>query len=256
MGRILPLLTLLFTLPLRGGGLEVRIVYDNTSARPDMRADWGFAAVVTLDGRRLLFDSGADPELFLENLRKMDVRPDSIQAAVISHEHDDHIGGIFKLHSLYFPMAVHFLESFPPREFAEAVSVGLQPKRVNGPEEILPGLFSTGLVSGNPDEQALAIPTAKGLVVITGCSHPGVVRMVEAAKRSRATDKVRLLVGGFHLLDTPPQEIEAIAARLQALHVERVMPAHCTGVEAMKIFDRVYGDACERAGAGKRIELE
>ena len=122
--------------------MEIRIIYDNTSARSDMPADWGFAAVVTLNGHRVLFDSGANPDLFVENLRKMDVRPDSIQAAVISHIHPDHRSGIYKLQPMYSPMAVHFLETFDPVAFAEAVSVGLQPKRINGPEEIAPGIFT------------------------------------------------------------------------------------------------------------------
>lgn len=255
--RCLTLLAFLMpTVPLLAGGLEIRVIYDNTSARADMKEDWGFAAVVTLDGRRVLFDSGTKPDLFLENLSKMDVKPESIQAAVISHEHPDHRNGIYKLYPLYSPMAVHFLDSFNPAAFAEAASVGMQPKRINGPEEIVPGIFTTGTVAGSPKEQALVIPTAKGLVVLTGCSHPGVVKMVEAAEHSRGVNQVRLLLGGLHLYQTPEAEIGRIVARLQALHVERVVPAHCSGAAAMQSFEKAYGRACEKAGAGKRIELD
>jgi len=256
MRRLTLLAPLLLAAPLLAAGLEIRIIYDNTSAREDMKEDWGFAAVVTLDGRRVLFDSGTKPELFLENLKKMDVPPESIQAAVISHEHGDHRNGIYALYPLNPRMRVHFLESFPPAAFAEAVSVGLQPRRVNGPEEIVPGIFSTGLVAGSPDEQALVIPTVKGLVVLTGCSHPGVVKMVEAAEHSRGVNNVRLLLGGFHLYQTPEASVAGIVARLQALLVERVVPAHCSGAAAMDAFRKAYGAACEKAGAGRRIELD
>jgi 7,8-dihydropterin-6-yl-methyl-4-(beta-D-ribofuranosyl)aminobenzene 5'-phosphate synthase len=256
MRCILPFTLLVMAWPAAGAGVEIRVIYDNTSARSDMEADWGFAAVVTTNGHRVLFDSGTKPDLFLENLRKMEVRPDSIQAAVISHEHEDHRNGIYRLHPLYSPMLVHFLETFNPQAFAEAVSVGLQPRRINGPEEIVPGIFTTGIVAGKPDEQALVIPTEKGLVILTGCSHPGVVKMVEAARRSKDGAKVRLLLGGFHLFQTSEPEIAVIVDKLKAQQVERVVPAHCTGDPAMKALRRAYGDNYSLAGAGKIIQLD
>jgi 7,8-dihydropterin-6-yl-methyl-4-(beta-D-ribofuranosyl)aminobenzene 5'-phosphate synthase len=241
---------------LPAASLDIRIVYDNTSAQPGIEADWGFAAVVTLDGKRLLFDSGTRPELFLANLKKVDVTPASIDAVMISHHHEDHRNGVFALYPLHPVMPVYFLDSFTPVAFAEAVSVGLQPRRVNGPEELLPGLFTTGPIVGQPDEQALVVPTSKGLVILTGCSHPGVVKVVATALRQRQTQKVALLAGGFHLFQTGEPEVGRIVSRLKTLGVESVAPAHCTGDAAKDIFRATFGARYREAGAGSRLQID
>ena len=256
LGWVVVLLFAGLTFPAAGAELEIQIVYDNTSARAGIEADWGFAAVVTFRGQRVLFDSGANPGLFLENLRKLEIAPNSISHAVFSHEHGDHMNGIYQLFPLNRSMVIHFLDCFEEELFEKAQAIGMRPRRVTGPVEIVPGIYTTGIVDGPVSEQALIIETSKGLVVVTGCSHPGVVKLVEAAERQRGQDSVRLVLGGFHMSSQSEAEIRAQIVRLQELNVASVGPTHCTGELAQKLFQGVYGDRYLSLGAGKLLQLE
>ena len=153
--------------------LEIRVIYDNTSAREDVPADWGFSSVVTFRGRRALFDSGTKPGLFLANLEKMGVEPSSIETAMISHEHPDHRNGVNKLIPLNPKMIVHFQDAFYEKAFGEASAAGMKVRREIRPYELIPGAHSTGDDSGDPPEQSLAIETSKGVGVDCRVQPPG-----------------------------------------------------------------------------------
>ncbi|MBM3813099.1 MAG: MBL fold metallo-hydrolase [Acidimicrobiia bacterium] len=237
--------------------LEIRVVYDNTTAKPgQVQEDWGYAAVVTFRGRRLLFDSGTKPDLFMENLGKLGVKPESIESAMISHEHQDHRSGIYQLFPLHKALPVHFLDSFEGPAWDQAERIGMKPVKVTGPKELLPGMFTTGLVEGSPNEQALAVETSKGIVMMVGCSHPGIVKLVETVRRQRGKDSIRLLIGGFHMFRQQEPEISAQISPLKQLGVKEVRPAHCTGDLAHSLFEKSWGGAYGKAGAGNIIRLD
>jgi 7,8-dihydropterin-6-yl-methyl-4-(beta-D-ribofuranosyl)aminobenzene 5'-phosphate synthase len=236
--------------------LEIRVVYDNTSAGRGVQEDWGYSAVVTFNGHRLLFDSGTKPDLFLENLKKLEVTPRSIEAAMISHQHEDHRSGIYKLMPVIPSLPVHFLDSFEQAAWAAADLAGFRPVRVTGPRAILPGMHTTGTIAGEPNEQALAIETTKGIVMMVGCSHPGVVKIVKAVENQRGAKSIRLLIGGFHMFRQTEPEIARQIAELKRLNVEKVRPAHCTGDLAHKMFKDAWGSNYATAGAGNIIRLD
>lgn len=244
------------TLPGAGPEVEIVIVYDNESAEGGIPSDWGFSAVVDFRGQRILFDSGTDPKLFMDNLARLGIDPGSITHAVISHRHPDHRNGIYRLGLKNRKMKVFFLDSFPPDAYEIAWAVGIPPQRVLGPLEIAPGAFTTGGVDGDPPEQALLLETSKGLVVLTGCSHPGLPRMVQTAEAQRGKSAVRLLLGGFHLMRHSDEQIREVIDRLKALNVQQVAPAHCTGEKAKSLFRREFGADYWPTGAGRRIALE
>jgi 7,8-dihydropterin-6-yl-methyl-4-(beta-D-ribofuranosyl)aminobenzene 5'-phosphate synthase len=231
------MLTTVLLLALAAPPVEIRVIYDNTSAREGVRSDWGFAAVVSAGGRRVLFDAGANPDLFMENLKLLDVDPASLGSVVISHRHRDHTGGLAPLRVRIPDLPIHM----PDRQ---------------GAFQVAPGIWSTGVIEGPIPEQALAVETPKGLVLLVGCSHPGIVKIVEVAEKQRGVASLRLLLGGFHMLDQNAGQISTTVARLQQLEVERIMPAHCTGDLAAKMFREAFGARFEIAGAGKRIVLE
>jgi len=236
--------------------VEIRIVYDNTAAERSLRADWGFAAVVDAPGSRILFDAGADGSILLRNLSEMEVDPASITHAVISHRHPDHRNGLFTLALKNRSMKVFFLDSFPEELYRLAAAVALEPVRVRQPVEIVPRVHSTGLVPGEPDEQALVVEVADGLVVLTGCAHPGIASMVEAALRHRGARRVRLLAGGFHLIRQSDDLIRQAIERLRELGVERVAPGHCTGERAIQLFRQAFGPRFQPLGAGRRLLVD
>lgn len=236
--------------------LAITIIYDNTSARPGITADWGFSALVTFRGHRVLFDAGAKPDVFLGNLNKLNIDPATIEHVVVSHAHGDHLGGVYALYLKNRTMTVHFLDSFPPQAFEKAAEIGMKPRRVTGPFEVAPGIYSTGIIDGSPPEQSLVVQTSKGLVLLTGCSHPGVVKIVEAAEQQRQANSVRLLLGGFHMVQQDAATVRATIFRLKKLNVTAVLPAHCTGDLASRLFREAYGEQCSAAGAGKLIVLD
>lgn len=243
-------------LPAAEPELEVRVIYDNTSVREDVPADWGFSSVVTFRGRRALFDSGTKPELFLANLERMGIEPSSIETAMISHQHPDHRNGVYELYPLNTRMKVHFLEAFYEKAFDEAAAIGMKVQREARPYELIPGAYSTGMIVGDPPEQSLAIETSRGIVLIVGCSHPGIVTIVEKVQQQRGADSVRLLLGGFHMFRQNERQIQTQIRRLRELQVKRVMPAHCTGDLAKALFAEAYGSNFEPLGAGKVLRLD
>jgi len=176
--------------------LEILVIFDNESAREDLRRSWGFSALVDFGGHRVLFDAGSDPILLLEHLEKMQIDPKSIEHAVISHQHGDHLRGVYWVFEKNPKMKVHFLDNFPEEAFRRAAVVGMKPLRVKGPFEVVPGIYSTGIIDGLPPEQSLLVETSQGLVMLVGCSHPGVIKLVESAQLQRKKDSIRLLLGG------------------------------------------------------------
>ena len=219
------------------GPVEIQILYDNTSTRPDLKADWGFSALASVDGRRVLLDTGANADIFLGNLKAMGVEPTSVEHLVISHEHADHTAGVIPLLKLNPKITTH------------------RPRLGQGPFQVMPRIHSTGTLPGPAAEQALVVVTPKGLLVLTGCSHPGVVELVEAAEKLTGTNSVRLLVGGFHLLDRDANQIAGIIVRLQQLNVAEAVATHCSGDLAIKMFRKAFGPG-PGAGVGRRIVLE
>lgn len=247
---------LLLLAPLGAAELEIRVIYDNTSISEETPADWGFSALITFRGRRVLFDSGTKPELFLANLKAMDVDPKSIEHVVISHEHPDHRNGVYALYPLNPDVTVHFLDVFPNEAFEEARAVGMSPERVTTPTEILPGIYTTGMIDGEVREQSLIIETSKGPVVLVGCSHPGLVKIVDTVRRQRGAETIRLLAGGYHMLPFSDAQILRQLQDLQGMGVREVMPAHCSGDRAHAIFAREYGEKYQTLGAGRVVTLE
>ncbi|MEK6235251.1 MAG: MBL fold metallo-hydrolase, partial [Planctomycetales bacterium] len=153
-------------------------------------------------------------------------------------------------------LKVPFLDSFPEEPFRRAAALGMTPDRVKGPFQVVPGIFSTGIVDGKPPEQSLVIETSQGAVMLVGCSHPGIVKLVENAKEQRKKDSIALLLGGFHLLRKKPEEINQIIGLLKQARVHTVLPAHCTGDDARDLFRLNYGKQFHEAGTGRQILLQ
>jgi 7,8-dihydropterin-6-yl-methyl-4-(beta-D-ribofuranosyl)aminobenzene 5'-phosphate synthase len=229
----------------------VTIVYDRTTTRADLTPGWGFSALVDYQGHRVLFDTGNNPPAFLGNLAKLSIAKNSLEHVVISHEHPER-DSLVKRH---LPVGLlYFLNSLVPDK-GQAEAVGLHADNIKSPTQIAPGIYSTGMISGFPDEQAMIIDTPSGLVILMACGHPGIAKMIEAAEQQRGRGSVRLLVGGLHLYEQPEADIRNVIADLKRLHVEAVAPAYCTGDLAVRLLREAYGAHIQEAGAGRVIEL-
>jgi len=125
---------------------------------------------------------------------------------------------------------------------------------VSKPVEICKNVFSTGEMGTQIKEQSLILNTSKGLVVITGCAHPGIVDIVRRAKEM--IDKnIYLVFGGFHLMQKSEVEVKNIISQFKDLGVEKVGATHCTGERAIQLFKQAYGDDFVQMGVGRVIKI-
>jgi metal-dependent hydrolase (beta-lactamase superfamily II) len=231
------------------GSLRMVTVYDNTALQSDLQADWGFGAWLEYGGHIVLFDTGANGRILLSNMEALGLDPQQIEAIVLSHKHGDHTGGLDALLDTGIRPVVYVPRSFP-QAWKRDVQARTELVEVKEPIAILPGLFSTGEIQGAVREQGLVVETAGGLVVITGCAHPRIVTMVEAALDVVAGD-IALVIGGFHLGQTSEGGVRRIVADFRSLGVQRVSPTHCTGDRAIAIFAEEYGDDYVPGGVGQ-----
>jgi 7,8-dihydropterin-6-yl-methyl-4-(beta-D-ribofuranosyl)aminobenzene 5'-phosphate synthase len=235
------------------GPVTFTIVYDNNAYDTSLRTAWGFACLVEIREARVLFDTGGNGEILLGNMERLGIDPQALDAVVLSHAHGDHTDGLGALLETGAKPTVYVPASFSAA-FKDGVSAQTELVEVTAPIEIVPGVRTTGEVGSGIIEQALVVRTDEGLVVITGCAHPGVVEMVRAAKETVASGvaaDVFLVMGGFHLGDAGRSQIQGIIADFGDLGVQRVAPCHCTGDGARQMFAEAFGDNCTLAGVGQ-----
>lgn len=229
-------------------------MYDNVARESALQTDWGFAALVAQQDHLLLFDTGGDGQILLENLASLKIDPHRIERVVLSHAHSDHTGGLNALLATDTQPTVSLLPSFPD-SVKQSLRRTTQVVEVSRGQILGEGIFTTGEVKGTISEQALVIKAAPGLVILTGCAHPGVTTMVAAAQAVHDAP-IHLLVGGFHLGAHSEVEIATVLAELRRLGVQQVAPCHCTGERATAAFAEEYGSNFISLGVGRLITVE
>jgi 7,8-dihydropterin-6-yl-methyl-4-(beta-D-ribofuranosyl)aminobenzene 5'-phosphate synthase len=211
--------------------MRITIIYDNEAAVEGLKADWGFACLVEAHGARMLFDTGANGPVLLDNMKRLGIEPTMIDEVFISHDHWDHTGGL-----------ADFLHTRPVRCYVPASCAeptgAREVVRAEAPVEIHGGVYSTGELGGF--EQSLVVDTGTGIVVVAGCSHPGVGAIIEAASKR---GKPRALVGGLHGFSD-----FALLADL-----EIVCATHCT--QHTSRIEELYPHKCVEGGAGAAIDV-
>ncbi len=246
--------------------LTITVVYDNNPYKQELETDWGFAAAITGTEKTILFDTGGG-RLLLDNMQKLAIEPDSVDVVVLSHIHGDHTGGLSSFLEKNSNVIVYLPVSFPKKFKDNARNSGakiieVNPVRskasisngVNESLQICENVYSTGQLGKLIKEQSLIIRTDKGLVVITGCAHPGIVNIVNTAK-TLMKDDILLVMGGFHLEWATKGRIEKIISAFKQLGVRYVGPCHCSGHKARSLFEKHFGSNYINIGAGKVITL-
>jgi 7,8-dihydropterin-6-yl-methyl-4-(beta-D-ribofuranosyl)aminobenzene 5'-phosphate synthase len=234
--------------------LTITIVYDNNAYDERLQSAWGFSALVAYHDHRLLFDTGGEGPLLMNNIRILGIDPSQIESIVLSHAHGDHTGGLSALLESGARPIVYLLPSFPAA-FKNQLAKTTEVIDVTPGLLIVDGMFTTGELGRSIPEQALVIQTDRGLVIITGCAHPGIVDIVKQAQ-TKFNGSVHLVIGGFHLGSKSNAQIAAILRDFRRLGVERVAPCHCTGDNAIAMFAKEYGEDFIQAGAGKVITVD
>jgi 7,8-dihydropterin-6-yl-methyl-4-(beta-D-ribofuranosyl)aminobenzene 5'-phosphate synthase len=252
---VFPLLLAGFTaFPALSGDLKLTVVYDNNPSAEGLETRWGFSCLVEGLERTILFDVGGDGTVLLDNMAKLEIDPKKIDAVVLSHIHGDHIGGLPDVLQQNHDVDVYIPESFPMGVGREVETAGARGVKVDTSVRICQNAYSTGELGSWIKEQSLVIRTAKGLVVITGCAHPGVVEIVQRAKQM-LSDDVYLVLGGFHLCWMSIHQVRTVIKGMQRQDVEKIAPCHCSGDLAREQFEKYYGKDFVLIGVGARITI-
>lgn len=231
--------------------LKITAVFDNNSYQPGLETDWGFAAYITGTKKNILFDTGSGRTL-LDNMKKLSIEPNDIDVVVLSHAHGDHTGGLDGLLEENSNVTVYLLSSMPEKFKNNIIDKGAKIVDINEPASICESVYSTGRLGILIKEQGLILKTDKGLIVITGCAHPGIVKIAARAK-DLLKDDILLLMGGFHLEWTTKTGIERIISELKKLGVQYAAPCHCTGSRAKTLFKEQSSKNYIDIGVGKEI---
>ena len=272
------------------GNAQITVLYDAFGKTSTMQKDWGYSALVEFGGKRILFDTGNNPEILAQNVKAKGVDLTKLDFVVMSHRHGDHMGGLTYLlkvnptvkiyapkeglggvygsdppSSFYrkdpsLPPDQRYYGGAPPEiiQFGSAWP-GANFQLVDQTIEITPDIHLISTISDKPGtlelhELSLAINTPDGLVIVVGCSHPGIDKIVEAA--SAINPRIHLIAGGFHLVVASDPDIANIVTILHdKFKVEYIAPGHCTGEPAFIALKQAFGDRYLYAGLGTTVAL-
>lgn len=244
------------------------ILYNSTSVMDSIVADHGFSCLIESKENSCLFDAGRISDKFMTNVSRLGVNCARINQVFVSHIHGDHMGGLFDVlakcskPTLYLPFSYPQSQSEPHTDKSEsdfrALLESLRPlvsETIRQKESIKVGdrFYSTGMIEDQTYEQALIVPTSKGLIVVTGCAHPGILEIVRRARELLKQD-MHFVMGGFHLVSKDSAETTTIAHALRKL-TKYVGPCHCTGERAQQIFKDVFGEDYIDIRAGLKLRL-
>ena len=233
----------------------IKVVYDNYVCDKACGGDWGFACVITGLEKTILFDTGGKGDLLLSNFAKMNLRPTDVTLVVISHNHGDHTGGLTPFLTANRGASV-FLPAQTPDDIVKNVREYAADTTVVGqPTTICKGAVVLGPMGSQVIEQSLVLETKKGLVIVTGCSHPGIVAIAKKAKEELHRD-IYMILGGTHLLQHSEKDLKRVIDALKGLGVQKVAPTHCSGDAAIAAFKDAFGGDYIKVGVGRVIDID
>jgi len=236
------------------GTVELVVVYDNYPAQEGLQTAHGFACVVQAGDGAILFDTGGSGQILLGNMNALGIAPAQIEAVVLSHMHWDHIGGLDAVLeanpgvTIYAPSA--FSSSFIRHVKARARAV----VETTHAQQVIHHVWTTDVLEGSLVEQALYVETAEGIVVVTGCAHPGVVELARSAQRA-CGGQIHAVLGGFHMAGMSQTGIGQVIDGLTELRVRRVGPCHCSGDAAREAMREAFGQDYLDISVGARLSF-
>jgi 7,8-dihydropterin-6-yl-methyl-4-(beta-D-ribofuranosyl)aminobenzene 5'-phosphate synthase len=252
--------------------LRLTLLIEDSQAGGELAYEHGLSFWIGYAGKNILFDTGQSGEL-IRNAQKLGIDLAAADAIVLSHGHYDHTGGLADVletardADIYMhPAAVkpkfgckpqgakfngmspgaraalsgrNIIRTEKPVNIVARMSVTGEVPRITGYEDTGGAFFtdSNCLVPDNmPDDQSIFIDTGKGLVVLLGCAHSGVVNILEYISKLTGRKKVHAVIGGMHLLHADRERIDKTIQALKKFAVEELYPLHCTGADAVNAF--------------------
>lgn len=237
--------------------MKIKVIFDKDALDKNLRTGWGVSFLVD---DKILFDTGEEGEWLLKNIRFLEVDIKKIEAVVISHDHWDHTGGLWEILKGRKGLKVYACPGFS-KEFKDRAKEA-QAELIEAAKftEISQNIFITGEIAGAyhgkyMPEQAVVLKTKNGLTIITGCAHPGVLKMAEEVKARFTGEPLYLVLGGFHLMESDERAIEIVAGNFKKIGIIKAGPTHCSGEAAESVFKRYYEGNFVSIKAGQGIEV-
>ncbi len=226
------------------------ILFDNYKNSSTCQTLWGFS--LYLGRYNLLFDTGSNGRVLLQNIKKLNINIQDIKYLFITHSHWDHIGGIDSILelnpdiTLYLPSSLskHLIKDLKTLS-KDVVICSKKPQHLFG------NLYTTGILGDEMPEQSLIIDEEE-TKLISGCGHYGIHKIVNVAKKIINKD-IKFVIGGFHLLRSDNKMIQHTIDELIKSDVSKVLPTHCTGDKAIKMFEHTFGKNYIKGGVGTRF---
>ncbi len=268
---------------------QITVLYDAFGRASAMQKDWGYAALIESGGKHILFDTGNNPDILAQNVKTKGFDLSKLDFVVMSHRHGDHMGGLayllrvnpkakiyapkegFGVYGADLPSAFYRKDpSLPPEEryydgappevmrFGAAWP-GANFQLIDKNSEIAPGIHLIALVSDKVGtlelrELSLAINTPEGMVIVVGCSHAGIDKIVQTAVA--INPRIHFIAGGFHLVVSQDPDIEKIVSTLHdTFKVAYVAPGHCTGEPTFTVLKKRFSGRYLYAGLGTTFAL-
>jgi 7,8-dihydropterin-6-yl-methyl-4-(beta-D-ribofuranosyl)aminobenzene 5'-phosphate synthase len=268
---------------------RVTILYDAFSKSPAVTKDWGYSALVEYGGKRILFDTGNNAQILQHNAEALGADLRRLDFVVISHRHADHITGLTYLLSVNptvkiytpdeswglfgkgvpntfyrkdqsLPAGMRYFDGNPPAVLSSGSpwpQANFVP--VSSTTEVAPGIYLVPTISQTPGtlelrEISLAIRGPGGLIVVDGCSHAGVEKILEAV--TKIDPHVHILFGGLHLVQAPDPEVARLSTALRdQWKLDYVAIGHCTGEPMFAALQKTFGERYIYAGVGTVVNI-
>lgn len=255
----------------------------------------GFSCLLQTDQGKFLFDTGGG-QTIIANCEKLNIDLQEIQGIIFSHGHLDHTGGLQQVLEQTGPRPIYahpdlFVKRFShnggqlreigmPWSKEQMEALGAEFHLSREPQQIAPGLRLSGEIprrsefeTGDPnlvilsesgemmqdeiaDDFSLYIDTPKGLIILLGCAHAGVLNIIDHACKMTGQNKIHMLLGGTHLKFSNPLQLEATLAKLEELAIDRIGVSHCTGLRPAQRLAERFGERFFSATVGYEIIVD
>src|SRR3979409_1308052 len=266
---------------------RITVLYDAFGKDATTTKDWGYAALVEIGGKRILFDTGDDPGILAKNAKAKGIDLTRLDFVVLSHRPSDPGGGFSFLHGVNpkvriyapkenfgvfgsdlpstfyrkdesLPAEMRYYGGTPPETMKfGTVFAGANIQLIDKTTEVAPAITLIALISDAPGtkelkELSLAINTPDGLVLVVACAHPGIEAIV--AETAKINPHIHFIAGGFHLVVAQDPAIEKVATALHDTYkVDYIAPGHCTGEPTFAALRKTFGDRYLYAGLGTTL---